>query len=105
MKKVITMLMAIVTSVAMSAQALVWDGSAEPWTHGSGTHDDPYLIETPQQLAFLADLRFKRGVHAQHLAGHAVIPLAGVGERQAAGGAPEEPRAQLLFDGAHAMAQ
>ena len=27
MKKVITMLMAIVTSVAMSAQALVWDGS------------------------------------------------------------------------------
>ena len=54
MKKVITMLMAIVTSVAMSAQALVWDGSAEPWTHGSGTHDDPYLIETPQQLAFLA---------------------------------------------------
>ena len=54
MKKVITMLMAIVTSVAMSAQALVWDGSSEPWTHGSGTHDDPYLIETPQQLAFLA---------------------------------------------------
>lgn len=37
-----------------NAQSMVWDGFAEPWTHGSGTEDDPYLIETPQNLAYLA---------------------------------------------------
>ena len=32
-----------------------WDGSsAEAWTHGSGTQDDPYLIETASNLAYLS---------------------------------------------------
>ena len=31
-----------------------WSGNAEPWTHGSGTPDDPYLIESAENLAWLA---------------------------------------------------
>lgn len=33
----------------------VWDGTATPWTNGSGTEDDPYLIETPSHIAYLAE--------------------------------------------------
>ena len=32
----------------------VWNGHAELWTHGSGTSDDPYLIESAEHLAWLA---------------------------------------------------
>ena len=32
----------------------IWNGTAEPWTKGSGTHDDPYLIESAENLAWLA---------------------------------------------------
>jgi len=38
----------------MKAQAPVWDGTWETWTQGSGTQAGPYLIETPQHLAWLA---------------------------------------------------
>ena len=31
-----------------------WSGKAEPWTKGSGTTDDPYLIESAENLAWLA---------------------------------------------------
>ena len=31
-----------------------WNGKAEPWTKGSGTTDDPYLIESAENLAWLA---------------------------------------------------
>ena len=33
----------------------VWDGTSEPWTNGSGTENDPYLIETAANLAYLAE--------------------------------------------------
>ncbi|MBO6024991.1 MAG: leucine-rich repeat domain-containing protein [Bacteroidales bacterium] len=32
----------------------LWNGSAMPWTEGSGTEDDPYLIESAENLAWLA---------------------------------------------------
>jgi len=32
----------------------IWNGSAKPWTHGSGTISDPYLIESAENLAWLA---------------------------------------------------
>ena len=32
----------------------VWTGNAVPWTHGNGTSDDPYLIESAENLAWLA---------------------------------------------------
>ena len=35
---------------------LVWDGLSSPWTQGTGTETDPYLIETPQNLAWLSDM-------------------------------------------------
>ena len=35
---------------------LVWDGTSSPWTHGTGTASDPYLIETPQNLSWLSDM-------------------------------------------------
>ena len=36
--------------------AVVWDGTSAPWTKGSGTKADPYLIETPANLKYLADI-------------------------------------------------
>lgn len=36
--------------------AVVWDGTSTPWTKGSGTKADPYLIETPSNLKYLADI-------------------------------------------------
>ena len=38
------------------AQTSVWDGSAASWTQGSGTRLDPYLIESAQNLAYLAEM-------------------------------------------------
>lgn len=32
----------------------VWDGTAAPWTQGSGIESDPYLIESPANLAYLS---------------------------------------------------
>ena len=32
----------------------IWTGYAEAWTHGRGTADDPYLIESAEKLAWLA---------------------------------------------------
>mgnify|MGYP004503776861 CR=1 FL=1 len=32
----------------------VWDGTAAPWTKGSGTESNPYLIETPANIAYLS---------------------------------------------------
>ncbi|MBP5572853.1 MAG: hypothetical protein J6X40_01640, partial [Bacteroidales bacterium] len=58
MKQLFKMMMAMALSVMLSgvstAQVSVWDGSAEPWTHGSGTEEDPYLIESAANLAWLA---------------------------------------------------
>ena len=31
-----------------------WDGSATPWTKGNGTEENPYLIESAENLAWLA---------------------------------------------------
>ena len=33
----------------------LWNGTAEPWTNGSGTEEDPYLIESAENLAWLAN--------------------------------------------------
>lgn len=63
MKKVFTLLTAILLTI--NALALdVWDGSSSPWTNGSGTYDDPYLIETAANLAYLAE-KVNEGYQAQ----------------------------------------
>ena len=45
----------------------VWDGTSEPWTNGSGTQNDPYLIETAANLAYLAE-KVNEGYQAQGMA-------------------------------------
>ncbi len=40
----------------MFAQTDVWDGSAAEWEQGSGTESDPYLIETAENLAWIAEM-------------------------------------------------
>ena len=42
----------------------VWDGTSEPWTQGEGTENDPYLIETAANLAYLAE-KVNEGYQAQ----------------------------------------
>ena len=47
--------MAAMLPQRMNAQTVpVWDGAYAPWTQGSGTQADPYLIEIPWHLAYLA---------------------------------------------------
>ena len=55
----------------LSAQVSTWDGTWEPWTHGTGTEDDPFLIENAQQLAYLA-YRVNNGLDAGggHVSNH-----------------------------------
>jgi hypothetical protein len=49
-----TLLVIAMPMAKLSAQVSVWDGTHEEWTHGTGTEDDPFLIENAQQLAYLA---------------------------------------------------
>lgn len=55
----------------LSAQVSVWDGTWEPWTHGTGTEADPFLIENARQLAYLA-YRVNNGLDAGggHVSNH-----------------------------------
>ena len=54
MKKILLSIVAVFFGLALNAQVSVWDGTAEIWTHGSGTQEDPYLIESAQNLAYIA---------------------------------------------------
>jgi len=58
MKKQFSILVsAMLFSVAsLVAQTSVWDGSQLPFTNGTGTQSDPYLIESAANLAHLAYL-------------------------------------------------
>lgn len=53
MKKHFILLVALLVSSLAFAQS-VWNGFYEPWVQGTGTEDDPFLIENAQQLAYLA---------------------------------------------------
>lgn len=66
MKKLFTLLGAIALTCNLMA-VNVWDGSSEPWTNGSGTPEDPYLIETAANLAYLAQM-VNEGYQAQGMA-------------------------------------
>jgi len=66
MKKLFTLLGAIALTLNMMA-VNVWDGSSEPWTNGSGTATDPYLIETASNLAYLAE-KVNEGYQAEGMA-------------------------------------
>lgn len=54
MKRLSLLLIVIALTMNVFAQS-VWDGTSTPWSNGNGTQDDPYLIETPSNLAYLAE--------------------------------------------------
>ena len=54
MKKALLTIVTALLVLSLNAQISVWDGTAEPWTHGSGTPSDPILIENAEQLAYLS---------------------------------------------------
>ena len=56
MKKMLLTIVVVLFGMALNAQVSVWDGTAEPWTHGSGTPEDPYLIESAQNMAYIAQI-------------------------------------------------
>ena len=66
MKRIFTTLFALFLALNLMA-VNVWDGSSEPWTNGSGTETDPYLIETAANLAYLAQM-VNEGYQAQDMA-------------------------------------
>lgn len=75
-KSVKTMIISVLLIIALpmarlSAQVSVWDGTWEPWTQGTGTEADPFLIENAQQLAYLA-YRVNNGLDAGggHVSNH-----------------------------------
>lgn len=53
MKKISIIIMLVLAGVFAQAQS-VWDGSRQLWTSGTGTQDDPFLIESAANLAFLS---------------------------------------------------
>ena len=55
----------------VKAQVSVWDGTYAPWTNGTGTEPDPFLIENAQQLAYLT-YRVNNGLYAidKHVSNH-----------------------------------
>ena len=63
MKKIFIALFAILLSINVLAVD-VWDGTASPWTQGDGTVSNPYLIETAENLAYLAQ-KVNEGYQAQ----------------------------------------
>ena len=54
MKKAIAIMMLALVGMTAMAQTSVWDGGRAIWTRGNGTASSPYLIESAQNLAFLA---------------------------------------------------
>ena len=71
MKKTTILLIMMLFSSMTFAQVSTWDGTWEPWTHGTGTEADPFLIENAQQLAYLA-YRVNNGLDAGggHVSNH-----------------------------------
>ena len=63
MKKLVTTVITILLTLNALASD-VWDGTASPWTQGTGTIDNPYLIETAANLAYLAQ-KVNEGYQAQ----------------------------------------
>lgn len=54
MKKIYIITLLLLTGVFAQAQTSVWDGSRQLWTRGAGTEEDPFLIESAANLAYLS---------------------------------------------------
>ena len=51
------------STISFTYSNTIWDGTYAPWTNGTGTESDPFLIENAQQLAYLA-YRVNNGLDA-----------------------------------------
>lgn len=54
MKKTIAIMMLVLMGTMAIAQTSVWHGDRQIWTRGTGTESNPFLIESADNLAFLA---------------------------------------------------
>lgn len=55
MKKTIFFLSAVIVSITNAFAVVTWDGATKTaWTQGSGTSASPYIISSPNHLAYLA---------------------------------------------------
>jgi hypothetical protein len=54
LRTVVAAAICLAANFSAFAQTSVWDGTHTIWTKGNGTQTDPYLLETAQQLAYLA---------------------------------------------------
>lgn len=54
MKKLYMMMLLVMAGTMAMAQTSVWHGGRQIWTRGEGTESHPYLIESADNLAFLA---------------------------------------------------
>ena len=54
MKKIYIMMMLVLAGTMALAQTSVWHGGRTVWTRGSGTESDPFLLESADNLAYLA---------------------------------------------------
>ena len=48
------MMLLVLTGTMALAQTSVWHGGRQIWTRGTGTENDPFLIESAENLAYLA---------------------------------------------------
>lgn len=54
MKKLYMLMMLVLTGTMAFAQTSVWSGGRQIWTRGEGTESSPFLIESAENLAYLA---------------------------------------------------
>ena len=54
MKKIYITIALVLTGLMAVAQTSVWDGGRQVWTRGTGTQDNPFLLESADHLAYLA---------------------------------------------------
>ena len=54
MKKIYITIALVLTGLMAVAQTSVWYGGRQVWTRGTGTQDNPFLLESADHLAYLA---------------------------------------------------
>lgn len=54
MKKIYMMMMLVLAGMMAMAQTSVWNGGRTIWSRGTGTENDPYLLESAEHLAHFA---------------------------------------------------
>ena len=54
MKKIYIVILLVLTGMMAVAQTSVWNGNRAFWTKGTGTENDPYLLESAEHLAYFA---------------------------------------------------